>query len=545
MTRPAASLALVGLWAVALLAVAIVTRPYLPVDETRYLAVAWEMWIRGDFLVPHLNGELYSHKPPLLFWMIDAGWALLGVNSWWPRMIMPLFGMAALWVTSRIATALWPQRNDIAATCVVMTGGAVLWLAFSTLLMFDVMLAFCVVTALSGVLDARRHALRGWLICSLGLGFGILTKGPVALLHIAPVAVLAPWWCMSRPAGGWARWYGGFFAAVLAGAGIALAWAIPAAVSGGEQFANQLFWQQSADRMVNSFAHRRPFWWYLPMLPLIFFPWFAWPPVWRGARAILRSTPETGVRFSLAWCVPVLVAFSLISGKQVHYLLPEFPAFALLAARGLAELREAPGRRAQWLVAGLLIAISCLAGLIVVWQPNWFGALAGTDSGFWIAIAAVFLAAVGLAVALVRPASYRQGAAILGTAVVVSFAVLQICASRSIVPAYDLTSAAHFLAAIEEQNLTVAHVGKYHGQYQFLGRLARPLQVIVPSEAHAWAQRHPEGFVLSYARPAWQPPIAPAFSQRFRGQMIYIWRAADIAHLKTEWLYSNDGNAKS
>ncbi|VAW74626.1 Polymyxin resistance protein ArnT, undecaprenyl phosphate-alpha-L-Ara4N transferase; Melittin resistance protein PqaB, partial [hydrothermal vent metagenome] len=52
----------------ALAAIQLWLRPLLPVDETRYLSVAWEMWSRGDFLVPYLNGEAYSHKPPLLFW---------------------------------------------------------------------------------------------------------------------------------------------------------------------------------------------------------------------------------------------------------------------------------------------------------------------------------------------------------------------------------------------------------------------------------------------------------------------------------------------
>ena len=61
-----------------------------PVDETRYASVAWEMWLRGDFLVPFRNGEPYSHKPPLLFWLMHAGWALFGVNDWWPRLVAPL-----------------------------------------------------------------------------------------------------------------------------------------------------------------------------------------------------------------------------------------------------------------------------------------------------------------------------------------------------------------------------------------------------------------------------------------------------------------------
>ena len=49
----------------------ILLRPLMPVDETRYLAAAWEMRTSGSAWVPHLNGALYGHKPPLLFWLIN------------------------------------------------------------------------------------------------------------------------------------------------------------------------------------------------------------------------------------------------------------------------------------------------------------------------------------------------------------------------------------------------------------------------------------------------------------------------------------------
>ena len=106
------------LWAllwVLLMAVAVWTRPFLPVDETRYLAVAWEMWRDGNFLVPHLNGETYSHKPPLLFWLMNLGWAIFGLNDWWPRLVAPLFGLGSLYLTATLARTLWPGREDIAA----------------------------------------------------------------------------------------------------------------------------------------------------------------------------------------------------------------------------------------------------------------------------------------------------------------------------------------------------------------------------------------------------------------------------------------------
>ena len=66
-----------ALWGV-LVVVALTLRPLLPIDETRYLSVAWEMWLRHDWLVPHLNGSPYPDKPPFLFWGILLGWRVFG-----------------------------------------------------------------------------------------------------------------------------------------------------------------------------------------------------------------------------------------------------------------------------------------------------------------------------------------------------------------------------------------------------------------------------------------------------------------------------------
>ena len=85
----------------ALAALQLWLRPLLPVDETRYIGVAWEMWQRGDLLVPWLNGEPYSHKPPLYFWLIHAGWWLFGVNDWWPRSVAALVSLAG-WPTAML-----------------------------------------------------------------------------------------------------------------------------------------------------------------------------------------------------------------------------------------------------------------------------------------------------------------------------------------------------------------------------------------------------------------------------------------------------------
>ncbi|HYN22017.1 MAG TPA: glycosyltransferase family 39 protein, partial [Thermoanaerobaculia bacterium] len=110
-----------------LVAAAVALRPILPVDETRYTSVAWEMWVRGDFLVPHLNGVPYSDKPPLLFWLFQLGWWFFGVNDWWPRVVPALFALANLAFTERLARRLWPDRPEIAVAAPAVLLGFLLW----------------------------------------------------------------------------------------------------------------------------------------------------------------------------------------------------------------------------------------------------------------------------------------------------------------------------------------------------------------------------------------------------------------------------------
>ena len=343
-----------------LAAIALWTRPLIPIDETRYVSAAWEMWLRGDFLVPYKNGVPYSHKPPFMFWMFHAGWALFGVNDWWPRVVLPLYSAGAMVLTYLLARRLWPQRADLGGHAALVLASALLWIVFSTSIMFDVLLAFWVLVGMHGVLAAAEGKRRGFVMLGIAIGMGVLTKGPVILLNLLPITVLAPWWNPGLSHKGtptfyglkpvkdrmnWGRWFGGVGLAVLLGAVIALVWALPAGMAGGEAYRNAIFWGQTADRMVDSFAHRRPVWWYLPLLPVMLFPWFVWPGLWQALARHLREGLDRGTRFCLAWMVPIFVAFSFISGKQPHYLVPMFPAFALLTARVL--IGQDPGLACQ------------------------------------------------------------------------------------------------------------------------------------------------------------------------------------------------------
>ena len=180
--------AITALWLV-LVVISLVSRSYIPIDETRYVTVAWNMWLRGDYLVPWLNGIAYSHKPPILFWLMNAGWAVFGVNDWWPRLVPSFFALGSVLLTMRLARMLWPQDGQIAALAPVVLLGSALWTVFTTATMFDMMVAFFTLLGAIGVLTVwRGQAIKGWVLVGLAIGGGLLAKGPTILLQILPLA---------------------------------------------------------------------------------------------------------------------------------------------------------------------------------------------------------------------------------------------------------------------------------------------------------------------------------------------------------------------
>jgi len=490
-----------------LTAVAILTRPLIPIDETRYVSAAWEMWLRGDFLVPFKNGAPYSDKPPFLFWMFQAGWALFGVNDWWPRLVLPLFSAGGLLLTFGLARRLWPQHAGLGGQAALVLASASLWIVFSTSVMFDVILAFWVLIGLHGVLAATDGKRGGFAVLGVAIGLGVLTKGPVILLHLLPVVALAPWW---NPGLKWGRWFGGTLLAVLLGAAIALAWAIPAGFSGGEAYRNAIFWGQTAHRMVESFAHRRPFWWYVPLLPVLLFPWFVWPGFWQALAHHRRVGLDRGTRFCLAWMLPVFIAFCFISGKQPHYLVPLFPAFALLAARVLAD------RPAFRVGVPVLLAMGLGAALML--------AASGKIAAFNAEAAALPASWPGALLALLALAAWAAGRrgfpavpnlALLGVA---TLALVQLAAKPSIDPLYDIKALALAIGDVQAQGLPVANAARYHAQYQFLGRLQTPLLELHGAELKRWLAEHPEGYAVIYLKDRQKLDAIPArHKQAYRG----------------------------
>lgn len=521
--------AAIGTAWVVLVWVALSYRPLMPIDETRYVGVAWEMWLRGDWLVPQLNGQPYPDKPPLLFWLIKAGWGVFGVGDIWPRLVAPLFGLASLAAAWGLARRLWPGDQTLGLMVPWVLLGSLLWTVFATVTMFDMLNAFFSLLGATGALMACQGRARiGWLLFAVAIGLGILAKGPVILVYVLPVALLAPWWASPKP--NWFGWFGGLAAAVVAGAAIALGWAIPAGIAGGEEYRDAIFWGQTVGRVSESFAHSRSFWWYVPILPLVLFPWALWPPFWRGLRRLAR-VPDPGVRFAIAWAVPGVVILSLVSGKQPHYLLPLFPPIALLIAAALARESEANGSELKLrdqMPPGLVVMATGIGLVGLTWwissDPTALGALgwpgwsANVSLGFGAS-----LAAAGLVVMLVHLRSFRAAAMVLAVQSAVVVTAVHVFVFSAGGYAYDVRPLARFLRVMETEQHQLLMVNEYHGQFQFPGRLQHPIDVVPELVAQGWFVRYTRGraiIITNLPPPSW---LRPWFVQAYRGRVISVW----------------------
>ena len=520
--------ALFLLWALLTL-VALWARPLVPVDETRYATVAWEMWLSSDWLLPHLNGTAYADKPPLLFWLINLAWALAGPSEWSARFVGAAATLLDLWLLHRLERLLWPEGSAKASLSPWLFYGCFFVASFSTFLMFDMVLTAAVLLALIGLVRASRHGgFANWALYAIGIGIGALTKGPVILVYLLPVALLGPWWLAASPAGGWRRWYGPFALAVLAGAVLALCWAVPAGRRGGPGYNEMILWGQTAGRMVSAFQHARPWWWYLPVLPVILLPWSLWPPIWR-ALAAARKDAGAAERFCMAWFLPGLVAFSAISGKQVHYLIPLLPALALLAARALQRLPERTAGAgslalvlAPWICLGLAISLaSPLAALQGL--PSWWSRL---SPAWGVALAAVALAWWPV---LRSPPAHRR----LATLTVLLAALMHAGPVHDAVyPAFDAGPLAKSIAALQDGGKMVVYPGKYHGDFQFAGRLRQPLAQFWPGTEIAFANAHPQAvLILNHRLLNDEQRAAAILALPYRSGETALWHAATlIAH---------------
>ena len=488
--------------------VSFAVRPLLPVDETRYISVAWEMWSQGSWWLPTRNFEQYAHKPPLFFWLIHLGWAVFGVNEWWPRLLNPMLAVANLGLIARLARALWPANPVVEGNAPLVYMASWVTLSFTTTLMFDTLMTTCVLLAAWGLVRADRGSRGGWSLFASGVALGLLTKGPVILVYVLPVALAHRYWT-ARSGQGWYRF---LVPCVLVASLPVLIWVYAVAQATGGEHLRELLVEQTVARVSGDIGHGRPFWWYLPWLLLIATPWLFWPALWRGLRQLPeRALTDRSLRFVAIAAISATLILSLVGGKQVHYLLPMWaiaaPGLAFLLAQTVARESDV---RTMWVPFAIPLALVWLP----VSDPDIHADLVAIRPAL-----TVCLLALGALLYLARRLSATRMLAIASAGLMIT---LFVCVFAALRPRYDLERAAQFVSEAQIAGRTVAYVGYYQAEFGFLGRLNEPVASIEVAQIDQWARDNPNGLLVGRSKRLKVTDASVVYRQAYRSDELLM-----------------------
>ena len=310
-------------------------RDIWPPDEPRYIQVAREMAESGSWLVPRINGRVYDQKPPLFFWALAlSGWLLGAWNRY--TLLLPSVGAAigAVFVTRWFGRLSGRPRTGVLAGWIL--AGSLPFLYLAQLVRMDMLLLLCVTAALACIFrlcmtDAPAPRVTAAALYA-SLAAGTLVKGPVAVA--LPALATIAWLATGRDRNRLRRLRLGWGLPLCLA--LVLAWAVPAALAAGPDYVWHVLVEQSTGRMSGDLpgSHPKPWYFYLVTFPWLALPWF---PFFVAAAARVPAAgsdiERQAVRLWWSWWMTTFLFFSAAAGKLEAYLLPLFPAFALITAR--------------------------------------------------------------------------------------------------------------------------------------------------------------------------------------------------------------------
>ena len=342
-------------------------------DDCFYAQKAKEMLRAGDWLTPTWAGEVRVENPPLFLWLVMLSYLALGVTNYAAILPSALAGVLCVVAVHRLAGEL--GMDDFAAwSAAFVLVTTQYFMKFAKHAMFDVFLALLFVLALLAYRRALTGERRWYLAVGLCTGAGILTKSVMGLFPLAAVVLHLVWTRRARELA--QPWFAaGVATALVTGLGwYAYQWG-----AHREELLGQYGWLLVS--RAGAAASKPTAWWnvfdYFVSLGRDYWPWapLALAGLWlAGRRAFARggdasaappgAAPPTreAARLLLVWLLVSVGVMSLAREKKLWYIMPAFPAFALLAAAAAAAWVRDPARRRRLMRGGYaLLAAGALA----------------------------------------------------------------------------------------------------------------------------------------------------------------------------------------
>lgn len=405
---------LLAVLALALFLPGLTRLPVTDRDEARFAQATRQMLETGDYVNIRFQDRARQKKPAGIHWLQAAAVRLAAngdTGKIWAYRLPSAIGAAAA------VLALFALARPILGAAPAFAGALILASALLTVVeahiaKTDAVLLLCTILAQGALLGLYRRQgppERGALALAYlfwaALGAGVLIKGPVlpfvAAATLAALAVVdrgtgetARLWRRLRPASG-----------ILLSIAIAAPWFIAVTLEGGGFLSGAIKGDLLPKLVGGQESHGAPPGLYLALAPVTFWPGILLVPF--GLIWAWRHRAEPAARFCLAWLIPAWIAFELVPTKLVHYVLPLYPAAALMAGMAATDGRDWLIAAARRWPARLWLFVWALAGLALAALLPVAAALTNTatpPAAWWAAGAAVLvLAAGGSATALGKP----------------------------------------------------------------------------------------------------------------------------------------------
>ncbi len=396
------------------------SRSLLEPDEGRYAEVPREMVASGNWITPRVDGVKFFDKPPLQYWATALTYETIGSSNFSARLWPLLLGLAGMLVVGWAGLRVAGRRTGLSAALVL--GSSFLWAMGSHINTLDLgvsailamVLATFIVAQLPTTAPSRRRNLM-WLTWAL-IAAAVLSKGLIGIVF--PAGALFFYLLVKHD---WARLrqvellWGGLLALL-----ILLPWFIAVSVANPEFFHYFFIREHFTRFLTNQDARVHPFWFFVPVVIVGMFPWLSFLPA--ALRRPWRVRPTQDRQFDprlflWIWTWMIFLFFSISHSKLPFYILPIFPALALLMGMEIERMQA----RAVAIRLGISVILLAIAVPALYWirEPQKVQVLGSAFHDFISSIAvALAVLVLILAVAVVLAWRRRVVGALLLTAVV-------------------------------------------------------------------------------------------------------------------------------
>ena len=334
-------------------------RKLIKPDEGRYAEIPREMVASGDWVTPRLNDLKYFEKPPLQYWATAAAYEVFGQHQWTSRLWTALTGFAGILLVWFAGLRLFGR--EAANYAAMLLGSSMLYALMAHINTLDMGVTFFLTLGIVGLLLGQTQTdtgkRRSWmlLLAWAALGLAVLSKGLMGL--VLPGAALFIYAVVQRDLSVFKRmhWLSGLAVFLL----ITAPWFYLVMKANPEFFQKFFIYEHYTRFTTKDLGRYQPWYYFVPILLLGMLPWTLLMfdtliNTWRGSklpRNDSKAKAFNAANFLLVWAVFIYLFFTVSGSKLPSYLLPMFPALALLMGRQLVEMDT---RRLFWLIAPML-----------------------------------------------------------------------------------------------------------------------------------------------------------------------------------------------